>query len=65
MSAAADQAPQTLKREHGTKGTSPQTTLESGGTSVFPLVGGTASAADKEKFLMNGNHVRTGRRGLC
>ena len=35
VSAASDQAPQTLKREHGTKGTSPQireTTLESGGT---------------------------------
>ena len=42
MIEASDQAPQTLKREHGTEGTSPQireTTLESGGTSVIPLVG--------------------------
>ena len=53
MSAAPDQAPQTPKHEHGTKGTSPQireTTLESGGTRVFPLVSVSASAADTEVF---------------
>ena len=50
------------------EGTSPQireTTLETGGTRVVPLVSVSASAADTEKFFMNDNHVPTGRRGLC